>query len=362
MRVACSQAAFLPFVINQILLAASVLILATTLQMLSVSAPVRVIALTTYAVNLLGLGFVISSALTEALAILLISALGLSFSKIPSRPMAACVVTGVLIALLALTKAQFYYLVWLTPILALALIVATGGPWRGGLRALVITALTATVVVLPYMTRNWLRLDTMSIVTEGQGARVLAVRESYNSLEPNQYLAALTYWSPRGRALCNRLFASEVCRQLDRNQHTGFHQTGLRHYQNVVRLQQEGSLGGSPTGYFLGRFIGQLPRHAATSVLLSYRLLMGIRFTALLTVPLVVIGLWSLIRNRSLTSLAYLLPGAYSAAFIIAVTHCQTRYVAPSLPAIALLTAVGADTGLNAWKRRRQKLGAQPTT
>jgi len=134
--------------------------------------------------------------------------------------------SGILLGLLALIRPSFLYLFivlfTLLPVILLMMKKSGTPVARMIIKHTFVFLAGFTLVVSPWMIRNYLTLDRAT-VTVGYGAFALSSRVAYNQMTDREYLAGWIYWLPDfGDSLAEDLFGKENTHRLDFGSPDGF--------------------------------------------------------------------------------------------------------------------------------------------
>ena len=324
-------------------------------------APLAVAALIAFNSSMLS---TIDVFLTEIPAALLVVISGtLLYLTYTRRSTLYCILGGLSLGALALTRAVFFYFVLLLAAAAVVwlLVEAARKDWNiksTGTRWLFLV-LVALAVYCPWFVRNQ-RLG-QALQLDQRGEDVLAVRAEYSAMSWKQYAASFFYFTPAvGPRLTSALFGEAVARGFDRSRPESFFQKALAGTGVVHRTAGERNLGPRqaavrvmaehlpmmtlltlPFGY-RGAFVqvGFNVRRVP-SLLLYFTLLYSLFF-----LPALILLTITLVRKKD-PRLLFLVPALYSYVFHSLITHYIPRYSVPLIPVfiIALVSAIGKAIG-----------------
>lgn len=199
--------------------------------------------------------------LTEAFSFplfLLFSAAFLHAAR--TRRAAACMASGLLLALLAVTRASFLFAILPAVLVFVCWRPAGTASWRRSVSALI---LGFALVMGPYFFK---KVQTQGTWMPDSSTSILVTRVAYNDLTPREWLAGWVLWFPRyGERLAQRLFDAEDYARLD-------FQAENTIYKRVQReLRTEVGAHGGRAWLIKEKILGDLPWHIAVSLLMAWR-------------------------------------------------------------------------------------------
>ena len=187
------------------------------------------------------------------------------------RTLAVAAACGLLLGALALTRPPYEFLLAALP-LAAAVWMLRDRPGRREIAvAAACIAVTASLVVAPWIARNYAQKDFVGF-TQGYGSLILTERLTFNAMTWREWIASFLVWSdqPRwpdgaGRRLATELFGAETVAPLTYRSPSYYprHSAEIANIENVAWEDRP--------GFLLGRMWADLPKHLAVSVPLAWR-------------------------------------------------------------------------------------------
>jgi hypothetical protein len=274
-----------------------------------------------------------------------------------ARPRAWAAGAGGLLALAALTRPGFLYLLPFGA--ACALVPAlrhrreAAGWWRAGA-----LAAGGAAVLAPWILRNWAVFGRAAL-TYGYDSHTLVQRIAFDTMSWREYGLAYLCWLPDGTSLGRRYVGPGACHRFGWDeQPDSFYSLGLRHMLDET-LKAAGGYA-HHLSYLLHHYILVMPLwHLAVSVPLALR---GAYVSHWWGFALLPVCLWATIvalRRGDGRYLAVALPALFMLAFNANVAVNQTRYNLLLVPAYAVagalcLRAVSTRWHGRVWLRDRQ--------
>ena len=261
------------------------------------------------------------------------------------------------LAALTLTKSIFLYLAVPLFVLVLAFALTRRVHRRYLLTILVVSGIVYAVPVGGWMTRN-LFVGGEFGVTHSRDGVALSTRAIFNRMTPQQFAAALVYWTRGfGDSLAKSVFPEDTWQRFELYNPDGFYLRGQHGYGERVRelIAKEPQLTVKSAQNEIDRqlvtsIITNLPVHAATTLPLFYRGIWIDEFIIFSFPALVWLTIRAL-RRRNWILLLVLSPGLFSLTFYPIFSLNIPRYQMTALPALAL--ALGfAVAHLGAYLRR----------
>jgi 4-amino-4-deoxy-L-arabinose transferase-like glycosyltransferase len=270
-----------------------------------------------------------------------------------------CILGGLSLGALALTRAVFFYFVLLLAAAAVVWLLVEAGRKSWNIRSTgtrwLLLVLVAIAVYSPWFLRNQ-RLG-QALQVDQRGEDVLAVRAEYSTMSWKQYAASFFYFTPAvGPRLTSALFGEEVARSFDRSRPESFFQKALAGTGVVHRTAGERNLG--PRQAAVRVMAEHLPMMTLLTLPFAYRgafvqvgfnvqrvpaiLLYFTLLYSLFFLPALILLTIRLFRRKDPRWL-FLVPALYSYVFHSLITHYIPRYSVPLIP-IFILALVSAIT------------------
>jgi 4-amino-4-deoxy-L-arabinose transferase-like glycosyltransferase len=181
------------------------------------SGSVEIAALATLLTFLMGhfgelAGLVIPYAIVPGLALTFCALL---FTAHRRRSILAAALSGLILGVLALTEVYYAALVALAPLLLLWAESRRGEPhWRFGLGAAAMLAVAASLVLAPWMARNYALFGDIAL-TQGAETKLLAERVAYMGSSPGELLVGFFFYLPGLGDLSSLFLPAETTRKFD---------------------------------------------------------------------------------------------------------------------------------------------------
>ena len=254
---------------------------------------------------------------------------------------------GGLLALTALTRPGFLYLLPVCAIAALVLAACHGGERAGWLRALALAG-GGVVVLAPWILRNWLVMGRAAL-TYGYDSHTLVQRIAFDTMSWREYGLAYLCWLPDGTSLGRHFVGPGACDRFGWDeQPDSFYVLGLRHM-----LEQTLKAAGGydhHLSYLLHTYILAMPVwHMAVSVPLALRGAYVAHWWGFVLLP---VCLWvsaRALRRGEPAYLAVALPALFMLIFNASVAVNQVRYNLLLVPAYAVAGALCLRAGMARW-------------
>ena len=134
---------------------------------------------------------------------------------------------GVCLGLLILVKAIFFYL-FILLVLCIPAIVYLNykNKTMPYLRAFSLTLIATTVIIGPWLARNYISLDKFEI-RGGGGAGILAIRAEFSTMSWKEYAASFVQFTPAvGPKLVESLFGKDIAEKFNRSNPNGYYARG----------------------------------------------------------------------------------------------------------------------------------------
>lgn len=296
--------------------------------------------------------------LSEPLIVLLLSAFTLCAINVArSGTYLHFAAAGVMLGLLALTRASFLYLGIAAAALLAGLAYRMPRHRRRLTTGLAVALLCALGLVAPWMARNAIQLGRV-FLTERAGT-ILTIRAELNTMTAREYMAAFLYWtnSPFLRyRLLPELFGEGAADRLGAGGPEDLGQIARRRRQQVYeevrsRPQADAALQHEA----LAKILRHPLRHMAVTLPVAYRGIFVARTAALsfaLWACLFVAGYVGL-RRRDAPTMAALLPALFCFAFHALATHNIPRYNFIAIPTlwVSLLLVLHELGGMRDWPK-----------
>ena len=207
----------------------------------------------------------VNELMTEMTTLILsTAAIAAALKAATSRRLTWSALAGALLALTALTRPAFLYLI---PAALLALLAISR---RRALPQAAAAALAAALTLSPWLIRNTLVLHRPAL-TYGYDSHTLVQRIAFDSMSWPEYARAYLCWLPDGNALGRLLIAPDACDRFGwDDQPTSFYVLGQRH----LLPETLAASGGYPNhlAYLLTHYIAREPLwHAMVSIPLALR-------------------------------------------------------------------------------------------
>ena len=113
-----------------------------------------------------------------------------------NKSLLLCILAGVALALLTLTKAVFYYVFFPIPLILMGLLLLNRTPRRQCLLLPMMLCIGFGLVVYPYMLRNYHHFNQFKITA--RGGVVLLIRANKNDMNWTEIKGAFYHWAPQG--------------------------------------------------------------------------------------------------------------------------------------------------------------------
>ena len=180
------------------------------------------------------------------------------------RRLAWSVACGVLLALAALTRPAFLYLI---PVCALGALI--GGRRRGVLPSLAMAG-SAAAVLAPWILRNWLVMGRAAL-TFGYDSHTLVQRIAFDTMTGREYAMSFVCWLPDGNEIGRGLAGAGACDRFGWDEHANsFYMLGLGHMLAETLAASGGYA--HHLSYLLHHYIFRMPvKHALVSLPLALR-------------------------------------------------------------------------------------------
>jgi len=287
-----------------------------------------------------------AGAWSEPLAVSLVALLGYSLLRaVETRAARWFLMVGVALGLLALTKAIFFYLV---PLVCAGLLVREWRRWRR-VRAALLTAVAAGALLAPWMARNLWRFGSPGLASLHRPSALLSIRAEMNRMSALEYAAAFAYWTdgaarPLRQPLLN-LFPESALRRLHEKidgawnlesfYRRGWDSMKSRRAEKVAAGLSWQSAQAKVFHESLHDMLKQPLRYTLITLPVLYRGING-DFFWVITAPSLVFMLAFALRRWRWEIAALLLPGVFSLAFYACLTYFDPRFIATSIPALAI--------------------------
>lgn len=282
--------------------------------------------------------------MTEMTCLLLTTAASASAQRMlrPGRKMIWAALTGMLLALAALTRPAFLYLIPLACLAWGAAILRRRRFWRP---ALAFTAASAATLA-PWVLRNAIVLGRPAL-TFGYAGHTLAQRIAFNRMDWAEYGQAFICWLPDGNALGRAVFGRGVCDRFGWDTPDSFYLIGQREMVSETLRAAGGPA--RHMHYLLQHEVLAHPAwHLAVSLPLALRGAYVAHWWGLILLPACLWFTASALRRRDWALLAVLLPAWFMLALNAAVAVNQVRYNLMLIPPYCL---AGAAALLALWRK-----------
>lgn len=246
--------------------------------------------------------------------------------------------TGLSVALLALTRPVFAYVFW--PLLLLGVAVFL---WRRGRpvirNALLVFALTYAVALTPWMLRNKIVFDQATIADSGYGGETLSHRVGYNRMSLSEWAVAFVYWFPDfGDSLAKALFPPHTYEKLGWDSR-GYYRIGVEQIKRRT-LEEAGSREAHLRHVLQTEVLNQPFKHLAVSLPLAWRSMFVNGYWGVFGWICCVWLLWHTTRLCRWEYLIICLPPFLLVALNAMVSASVARYSVPLVPVLSV--AMGA--------------------
>jgi hypothetical protein len=258
---------------------------------------------------------------------------------------AAC--CGGLLALTALTRPGFLYLLPVCVFAALVLAAGRHRAWAGWLRAAAM-ACGGMVVLAPWIARNWLVMGRAAL-TYGYDSHTLVQRIAFDTMSWREYGLAYLCWLPDGTSLGRHFVGPGACDRFGWDEHpNSFYVLGLRHM-----LEQTLTAAGGydhHLRYLLHTYIFAMPVwHMAVSVPLALRGAYVAHWWGFVLLPVCLWACARALRRGETAYLAVAMPALFMLVFNASVAVNQVRYNLLLVPAYAVAGALCLRAGTARW-------------
>jgi 4-amino-4-deoxy-L-arabinose transferase-like glycosyltransferase len=245
---------------------------------------------------------------------------------------------GGLLALTALTRPGFLYLLPFCVLAGCALAAAGGTARAGWLRAAMV-GMGGAVVLAPWSLRNWLVMGRAAL-TYGYDSHTLVQRIAFDTMDWREYGLAYLCWLPDGTSLGRRFVAPGACDRFGWDeQPNSFYSLGLRHMLDQT-LKAAGGYD-HHLRYLLHTYILAMPVwHMAVSVPLALRGAYVAHWWGFVLLPVCLWATWRALRRGEAAYLAVALPALFMLIFNASVAVNQVRYNLLLVPAYAVAGAL----------------------
>ncbi len=248
---------------------------------------------------------------------------------------AAC---GGFLALTALTRPGFLYLLPMCALAALVLAAFQHRVLAGWLRAAAL-ACGGVLLLAPWIVRNWLVMGRVSL-TYGYDSHTLVQRIAFDTMDWREYGLAYLCWLPDGTSLGRQFVGPGACDRFGWDeQPNSFYVLGLRHM-----LEQTLKAAGGydhHLSYLLHTYILAMPVwHMAVSVPLALRGAYVAHWWGFVLLPVCLWASFRALRRGETAYLAVALPALFMLIFNASVAVNQVRYNLLLVPAYAVAGAL----------------------
>jgi 4-amino-4-deoxy-L-arabinose transferase-like glycosyltransferase len=276
-------------------------------------------------------------------------------SRRPDRPLEWAACAGVLLALTALTRPGFLYLLPFCVVCAVILALFRARERAGWWRAAAMGGAGAAVLA-PWVLRNRMVLGRAAL-TYGYDSHTLVQRIAFDTMSWREYGLAYVCWLPDGTSLGRRFFGPGACDRFGWDDHPdSFYSLGLRHMLDET-LRAAGGYE-HHLSYLLHTYILAMPLwHLAVSVPLALRGAYVSHWFGFVLLPVCLGAVVVALRRGEDRYLAVALPALFMLAFNATVAVNQPRYNLLLVPAFAVAGALGLRAVAGRWHggRRDQK-------
>ncbi len=279
--------------------------------------------------------------MTEPLAILLTLAASIFYYQaFQKKSITYGLIAGITLSMLALTKAVFGYFVYPGALILLIGVLL----YKHYRQAILVTV--AFIIGFSALTGLWMhRNETMfgSQALAQRDTSTLLIRVQYNKMSWDEYWTAYLYWTPFVKNLVVQYVDEKNWKNLDRKNPQGY-------LQQVEKIMKQSY------GYIEDRaerekarqqfkqeliksFVQDWPKHMATTLAFSWRGLFS-DYTNIVTWPLMLVGLFLILRQRQYHFLMFFVLAAYCFSVHAVFTHNIPRYNKPIGPMLAITSAI----------------------
>ena len=254
---------------------------------------------------------------------------------------------GGLLALTALTRPGFLYLLPFCVLGAAALAAFSAREMVGWLRAIAM-GLGGAVTLAPWIVRNWLVFGRASL-TYGYDSHTLVQRIAFNTMSWREYGLAYLCWLPDGTSLGRRFVGPGACNRFGWDeQPDSFYSLGLRHMLDET-LKAAGGYD-HHLSYLLHTYIFAMPVwHMAVSVPLALRGAYVAHWWGFVLLPVCLWASFRALLKGDARYLAVALPAMFMLAFNASVAVNQVRYNLLLVPAYAVAGALSLRAATGHW-------------
>ncbi len=252
------------------------------------------------------------------------------------------ILTGLMIALLALTKPIYAYLFWF---LAFAALILVASVWRsrGAVVGLALFLAAYGAVTVPWAVRNYAEFGSSFASGSQYGARALAQRVAYNRMSAAEWSVAFVYWIPDfGDSLAEQLFPATAYEKLGWAD-SGYYFKGGS--EIMARVFADADSENTHVGYLLRTEVLARPlKHVVVSLPLAWRGMFVAKYWGMVAWVCCVWLLWRNGRRREWDYALLCLPAFFLAAFYAGVSVSIRRYNITLIPVLSIAAAMAAVT------------------
>jgi len=247
---------------------------------------------------------------------------------------------GAVLALAALARPTYYYLLFFLPFLIFAFEkVKHQLSSADALKSAMVFFVSGYVVLLPWMLRNYVYFDEF-VLTNGYAGYILVQRVAYNMMSWGEWVAAFVYWLPDfGDSLAASLFPEEFYRKLSWYDPESYYMIGNRGF----RAEMLEAAGGRDEmfGFLLkNHIIGDLFQHVMVTFPLALRGMWTGKYIGLVGfIGLIPVILMMAKQSKAFEFMMYLFPGYFILGLNAFVSVNVVRYNEPLIVIFASVVA-----------------------
>jgi hypothetical protein len=250
---------------------------------------------------------------------------------------AAFALAGAALALAALARPSYLYLLYVVSCLLLVTTILRRDLFGLNLRHAVLFVAAASLILAPWTARNLAVFGDPSI-TAGYGGFILVQRVAYNAMSWSEWAVAFVYWLPDfGDSLAKALFPVELYRRLEFSDPSSFYAIG----NNALMSETLEAAGGRDAHlpYLLKKYVlGDLFTHIIVTVPITLRGIWAGKYLALAGVVMMFPVARHLMHKRRLLPFGFLV----FSCFFMAGLHgfVSVNVVRYNIPMLALYASV----------------------
>ena len=253
---------------------------------------------------------------------------------------------GFALGLLALTRPSFWYL--LLASISSVVVLALVPRWRSTAAALLLMCAMGGAVTLPWLVRNQLQFDQLTLSGGDYGGRSLMQRLAYNDMTLAEFGAAFIYWLPDwGDTLARAVLPPSSYVRLGWDDPRAFYRQGVARMRADMR---GGAVQSEVDSLLRDEVLSHPLRHARATLALAWRGIFIGKTWGFVAWLCAAAALWRGWRTRNADYLLLCLPAVFLCLFQAAVSVSIPRYNLLFLPPLAV--AMGMQLERIAPRRR----------